>query len=263
MNHTKPRHKITILSLKEADLLEKLIVKHGAMITFNNIFTITKPNLTRQETKNLAAKLVKNGWLMRIKRGLYSISELSSRGFMSVSPYVISNKIISDSYISFAWALQHYGFFDQMAKNIVSVSLKAHKSLLLENIEYKYVKTKPALFFGWNEVQIENYTVRIATPEKALIDMINFHKSISSIDLVIEKLAAYKNDLNIKQMTEYLKKFPITTIKIFGFIFDLLKIDSTSLHSMIKNKTSTHRMLKTSTRFNSKWRLYYDKHFDT
>ena len=175
--------------------------------------------------------------------------------------FAFANRLVPDSYVSFAWALQHYGYFDQMAKSIVSVSLKAYKPLLLQNIEYKYVKTKPTLFFGWNEIQLENYTVRIATPEKALIDIINFHKSISSIDLVIEKLTNYKNDLNIKQLIEYLIKFPITTIKIFGFIFDLLKIDSSALHVMIKNKSSTHRMFESSTMFNSKWRLYYDEHF--
>jgi len=255
--------KTTILSLKEADLLEKLIVKFGIIVTFENILTTTKVRLTRQETKNLIMKLVKNGWLIRIKRGLYTISDLSSRGFMNISPFVIANRLDSESYVSFAWALQYYGFFDQFVKDIVSVSLKTHRGLSLQHIEYKYIKTKPDLFFGWNEAQMESFKVRIATPEKALIDMVNFHKSLYSIDLVIEKLANHKDDLDIKQLTEYLKKFPITTIKIFGFIFDLLKIDSSALHLMIKNKSSTHRMLKAGTKFNSKWRLYYDKHFDS
>jgi len=252
--------KTTILSLKEADLLEKLIVKFGMIITFENILTITRIRLTRQETKNLITKLVKNGWLIRIKRGLYTISELSSRGFTNISPFVIANRLVPESYVSFAWALQHYGFFDQFVKNIVSVSLKTHKGLSLQNLEYKYIKTKPDLFFGWSEVQIENFKVRLAKPEKALIDMVNFHKSLYSIDLVVEKLSSHKDDLDIKQLTEYLKKFPVTTIKIFGFIFDLLKINSSALHLMIKNKASTHRMLKDSTKFNSKWRLYYDPH---
>jgi len=38
----------------------------------------------------------------------------------------------------------------------------------------------------------------------------------------IEKLLDYKTELDLNRLSDYVSKFPITTIKIFGVIFDLL-----------------------------------------
>ena len=97
--------------------------------------------------------------------------------------------------------------------------------------------------------------------EKALDDLVNFHKNQYSIDLVIEKFLEFKNDLDLSRLTAFLSKFPVTTIRIFGFIFDLLNIDSRHLYSLVK-PVGTHWMLPGDTKFNSKWRLYYQADFD-
>lgn len=144
----------------------------------------------------------------------------------------------------------------------VSISLKTFKAVKLNNMEYGFVKTKAHLYFGYEEEQIENNLVRIATAEKALIDMVNFHKNKLSIDVVIEKLMGHKNDLNFNRINEYLTQFSVTTIKIFGLIFDFLGIDSTRLHQLINTKHGTHWMLAGDKKFNAKWRLYYDEYFE-
>ena len=101
----------------------------------------------------------------------------------------------------------------------------------------------------------------MATAEKALIDMIQFHKSKYTVDLVVEKLSLYKGSLDLQKMTQYLGKMSLTTIKIFGFLFDLLGIDSDHLYRQVKLK-GTHWMLSDDSKFNARWRLYYDEYFD-
>lgn len=256
----------TILSIKQSDLLERLIVKHGQIVTSKDILEQAKESWDYQQTKNLITKLVKNGWLCRIKKGLYVISDLSNRGFLSLSFYTVAGLLVKDSYVSFESALQRYGMFDQLTSRVISVSLKKFKTVLLNNTEYSFVKTKEKLFFGWQEAIIDNKAVRIGTAEKALIDIINFRKNKYAIDLVIEKITEHKRDLDFSQLTEFLKEFSEATIKTFGFIFDLLKIDSAGIYRLAENsikiKHSTHRMLAGDKKFNAKWRLYYDEHFD-
>jgi len=251
----------TILSSNQSELLESLIAKYGQIVTSDQVYQAAQGAWDYQETKNLITKLVRDGWLIRIKRGLYAISDLSSRGFLSQSPYVIANLLVTDSYVSFEVALQQYGMFDQLAGKTTSVSLIQRKSVQLGGMEYGFVKTKPEYYFGWQEVPVGNQTARIATPEKALIDMVNFHKSQYSIDLVIEKLLDYKTDLDLPKLNDYLTKFPITTIKTFGVIFDLLSMDSEKLHGLVK-PVGTNWMLPGDTKFNAKWRLYYRADFD-
>jgi len=131
----------------------------------------------------------------------------------------------------------------------------------LQSVEYSFVKVLDKWFFGWQDVSIDNKTVRMATAEKALIDMIQFHKSKYTVDLVVEKLSLYKGSLDLQKMTEYLDKMSLTTIKTFGFLFDLLGINSGDLYNQVKLK-GTHLMLSGDAKFNAKWRLYYDTYFD-
>ena len=151
---------------------------------------------------------------------------------------------------------------DQLTDKTISVSLKMYKTVKLGNTEYNFIKTKNKLFFGWQEIILDNKTARIATAEKALVDIINFHKSKYSVDLVIEKLQEYKNNLDIARLNEYLSKMSLTTIKIFGFIFDFLGMNSSQLHKLTKVKRGTHWMFAKDEKFNAKWRLYYDAYFD-
>lgn len=254
--------KQTVLSEKQSQILENLIVKYGQIVTSRQIYQETENFLDYQQTKNLVTKLVKNGWLVRIKRGLYAISDFSSRGYLNLSPYVVANLLLPESYVSFESALAYHGMFDQLTQKTVSISLKMHKSVELSGITYSFIKTKPDYFFGWQNVAIESLTASIATPEKALADMVNFHKSQYLIDLVIEKLIEHKDSVDLERLNDYLGKYPSTTIKTFGLIFDFLGIDSGNLFQMIKSKQGTSWMLPGDSKFNAKWRLYYREYFD-
>ncbi len=152
--------------------------------------------------------------------------------------------------------------FDQFTDKTISVSLKMYKAVKINSIEYSFVKTKPEYYFGWQDIQVDNRTARVATAEKALIDIVNFHKSQYSIDLVIEKLLEHQNDLNMARLNDYLSKFSITTIKIFGLVFDLLGINSDELYELAITNHSTNWMIPGDSKFNAKWRLYYDDYFD-
>jgi len=252
----------SILSAKQSELLENLIGKYGSIVTSEQIIDTAKVTWDYKQAKNLVTKLTKDGWLIRIKRGLYVISDLTSRGFLSISPYLVANLLVKDSYVSFESALQFHNMFDQLMNKTISVSLKMYKTTQLNNMEYSFVKTKEDFYFGFEDMSVDNKNVRIATAEKALIDIVNFRRSKLAIDVVIEKILNHKQDLNFNRFNEYLAKLSISTIKIFGFIFDLLDIDSTNLYKLVKIKRSVHRMLAGDKKFNSKWRLYYDEYFD-
>ncbi|MEK7141070.1 MAG: type IV toxin-antitoxin system AbiEi family antitoxin domain-containing protein [Patescibacteria group bacterium] len=253
--------KQTILSTQQSALLEDLIVKYGQIVTSEQIYAQGKGVWDQKVAKNVVTRLTRDGWLIRVKRGLYAISDLSNRGFLSLSPSVVANLLVGDSYVSFESALAYHGMFDQLTNKTISISQAQYKTVQLQSVEYSFVKVMDKWFFGWQEVNIDNKTVRMATAEKALIDMIQFHKSKYTVDLVVEKLFLYKSSLDKQKMTEYLEKMSLTTIKTFGFLFDLLGIDSGDLYNQVKLK-GTHLMLTGDAKFNAKWRLYYDEYFD-
>lgn len=255
--------KQTILTTKQSELLESLIAAYGHIVTSEQIYEKASGSWTQKQAKNVITKLTTNGWLIRLKRGLYAISDLSNRGFLSLSPYVVANLLVENSYVSFESALNYHGLFDQLTNKVISITTVDFRSTItLNSTEYSYVKVQDKWYFGWEVVNIDNKEVRIATAEKALIDMIQFHKSKYSVDLLIEKLRDNRDNLKFYRLQEYLGKMSATTIKTFGFVFDLLDIDSSALQKLLKNKQGTDWMLADDKKFNAKWRLYYDEYFD-
>lgn len=254
--------KRTILSEKELNLIENLILKYGSVVSFNDIYNELKRKITRQAMRNLVNKLTKNGWLVRIKKGTYFISSIESRGFNNLSPFKIAQILLKNSYISFEAALQYHGMFDQFLKTVTSVALKKYKTSEIQGISYKFIKTKKSLFYGYEEKNIENCLVKIATPEKALLDLLNYSRNSYVIDLILEKLKEHKKDLKIESFQRLIKKQSVTVQRLVGFLFDKANIDSSYFYHLVKNKKNCSHMTNDSNLFNSKWRLYYLKHFD-
>ena len=252
--------KRTILSEKEYNLLEEIIAQFSAIVTFEQIFSILKKRMGRQAVRNLINKLVKNGWLVSIKKGVYAVSSLESRGLLTISTFKIARILNENSYVSFEAALQHHGMFDQMLRKITSVSLKRYAAKETQKTIYRFVKAKKNLFFGWEEEMVDNFLVKVATSEKAILDILAYNRNAYSVDIVLEKLREYKNKFNLELLNKFCGKHSLTVKRIMGFLFDKLKIDSTYLYALTKGKKSTSFINKDFKQFNAKWRLYYNQH---
>lgn len=254
--------KKTILSENESNIIEALLARYGSVITFEQINHELEKKISRPSIRNLASKLVRNGWLIKIKKGVYAIAGIESRGFLTLPVYKVAQILDDDSYVSFETALQHHGMFDQLVDTIVSVTTKKRNKTTLQGITYRFIKTKSDLFYGWEDRRVENYLVKIATPEKALLDMLAFRRSAYSVDLVLEKFKEHKDDFNYKRFDEFLQKQSLTVQRISGFLFDLADIDSSPLHDLVKHKKTSSLMTAESKKFNAKWRLYYEDRFN-
>lgn len=254
--------KKTTLAVKDGELLEMLIAKYGKVATSSQIEAEAKGIWDYQQTQNRIQQLVKNGWLIRIKRGLYAINDLSSRGFLSVSPYVVAGLLVEESYVSFEAALNYRGLFDQFTQQFSSVSLKQYKATDLETIHYRFIKTQEKLFTGWESVEIDHMTAKIAHAEKALVDLIHFRTGKYVVDLVFEKIQSYEKDLDFEKLFHYAGLASQKTVKVFGLMFDWAGWDSQKLFQLLGSHRSTHRMSSNGNSFNGKWRIYYDEYFN-
>jgi predicted transcriptional regulator of viral defense system len=251
----------TILSEKESSLIESLIAKYGLIVDFDQIQQELSQAYSRQQARNLVAKMTKNGWLVRIKKGVYYMTNLESRGFAGASVLVIAQAILEESYVSFEAALQHHGVFDQHARTVTSVCLKKKADKTIQGITYRFIKSSKKNFYGWEETQIEGRTVKVATLEKAILDMIRSQRSIHSLDLVLEKVREYKGNFDLEKLNELARSQSVIVQKILGFLLDKAGIDSGSIYELTKHKEGAGSMTKDSDVFSGKWNLYYHNHF--
>ena len=112
--------------------------------------------------------LVKDGSLIKLKRGLYETS-------IDENPFVIASVLYAPSYVSFQSALSFYGLIPERAVAVTSASLGARKNKNYRNsfgsFSYQDVPEKAySLGLKWMENFGSPYF--IATKEKALCDLL-------------------------------------------------------------------------------------------
>lgn len=249
--------KRTILNQTQLNLLEQVLAAIGPVVTFEQIADLL-PGMTVAGKRQFVYRLVQAGWLVRIKKGLYQVADLSSLGTLTLSRYAVAQLLVPESYVSFEAALQYHGLYDQLQRATQSAALKQHATVELEGYAYIYVRTKQDAFYGWEEQAIDGQVVKIATSEKALIDLIQLHRTAYSTDVVREKLAEYQATLDWPRLYTYLARANLTTQRIFGWLLDSLHVDSTPLQALVQHSPMVSKLTARSTTYDPKWRLYYE-----
>ncbi|MCA9334481.1 type IV toxin-antitoxin system AbiEi family antitoxin domain-containing protein, partial [Candidatus Saccharibacteria bacterium] len=251
--------KNTGLTLRDSRLLEDAIIAYGDVASFDQLVALS--GMEREYARKRISQLAAQGWLVRIKKGLYALSDISSRGFLRLSQYVVAQLLVEDSYVSFEAALQYHGMYDQLLQTIRSVARQQYKTAGVGGSTYRYIKTSETYFYGWETVVIEGRQVKMARAEKALLDLLMFDRTVYVTDLVLEILRDQHQSLDWQRLQEYLARSTTTVQRICGFLFDLAGIDSTTVAALVSGAKGSSRITKQSTIYSHKWRLYYDAHF--
>ncbi|RPH33645.1 MAG: hypothetical protein EHM93_04070 [Bacteroidales bacterium] len=123
---------------------------------------------------NKIANLEREGKIVRLKKGLFVISPNVSRHLLSNE--LIANHIYGPSYISFESALRYYGIIPEHVFTIRSVTLKRSRNFSNSIANYEYTAATSTYYpIGIRQGFIDNkYTFLIASPEKAICDMLAF-----------------------------------------------------------------------------------------
>jgi predicted transcriptional regulator of viral defense system len=119
-------------------------------------------------------RLEKNKLINRLIKGKYTVSNVN------LSDFEKANLILSPSYISLESALTYYGVLPQFTYSITSVTTQKSKRFEIGGKEYEYTKISRNFYSDF--VKKDNFL--IATPEKALIDLIYLaSKKLRKIEL--------------------------------------------------------------------------------
>lgn len=122
--------------------------------------------------KDKITRLANNGNLIRVKNGLYVIAD--KKGEAAISKELIANHLYGASYVSLETALAHYGMIPERVYTVRSMTTKRAKTFAtpLGNFEYKTVSADYFSVGLRQEVVESKYAFLIATPTKAVCDMI-------------------------------------------------------------------------------------------
>ena len=113
----------------------------------------------------------RSGELIRVKKGLYVVSPTVTRVPLSLE--LIANHIYSPSYVSMYSALMFYDLIPEAVYGIQSMTVKhsRHFDTPLGRFDYTCM-SRESFPVGVTVINKQTYTFLMATPEKALCDLI-------------------------------------------------------------------------------------------
>lgn len=132
----------------------------------------TLKTLFPDERDSLAVQLYR--WkradrVFELRRGVYSLAEPYRRA--PLHGPAVAEAIYHPSYLSLEWALSWYGIVPEKAGIYTSVSTRERRTFRNELGVFTYHTVKPELFFGHTRTRIMDADLRLAEPEKALVDL--------------------------------------------------------------------------------------------
>ena len=121
----------------------------------------------RQKVRNLEL----GGKIIRLKKGLYVVAPSVSG--VALSTELIANHLYAPSYISMSSALRYYGLIPEAVYTTQSMTVKHSRSFdtPVGRFDYLFIN-REAFHIGVTSISKQRYTFLMATPEKALCDLI-------------------------------------------------------------------------------------------
>ncbi len=149
----------------------------------------------RQTLLVILHRLVRQGVLTRVRRGIYRVS------INSVEGALLANLLYTPSYLSFESALSRYGILSQIPYTITLATTRRSKKMTLDGTAVEYRQLRGDLFFGHRIEQ----GLDIAEPEKAFLDALYLQKR-GKLSLALDELDL--SHLSPRKLDAYASRFP-------------------------------------------------------
>ena len=153
------------------------------------------------------------GKLYQLRRGLYALAPPFQK--IKPHPFLIANRMLRGSYVSCQSALAYYGLIPEYVPTTTSVTAGRPGRWQTPFGIFEFRHLKADLLRGYHQVDVaEGQKALIATPEKAVLDLIHLHPGADS--------PAYLRELRLQNL-------------------ELLRLDELQQLAALADKPKLHR----------------------
>ncbi len=211
------------LGTKSRQLLSKVLRKTKGTITPDDVAQICE--LSKPVANVYLARWTENGWLNRVKRGLYVPVPLESNTATPIleDPWVVASRLFEPCYICGLSAAQYWDFTEQMFQSTFVCTQKEVRKIdqVLGKTRFVIRRVQKSRFFGLTTVWRDGVKVQVADPTRTIIDFMHLPRMGGGIQLMEEMFCAYMQSKNcdLKCLLNYAKQMRNSAIfKRLGFL---------------------------------------------
>ena len=183
---------------------EKLLELVGDLPVFESSLLLAG-KVNPENVRLQLTRWTKSGRIYQLRRGLYAIAPPYQK--VKPHPFVISNHLQRASYVSLQTALSFYGMIPETIQSTVSVTSgrPEHLSTPLGSFEFRHVK--PDLLRGYHMTDLRGQQALVASPEKALLDLIYLQPAGDSLEYLRELRLQNLEQLDLNILSALSKVF--------------------------------------------------------
>ena len=222
--------------------------------------------MDRVEAAKVLARWHSQGWLKRVRRGLYAPVPLHALGQEQVleDPWVIVPEVFGRSYIGGWSAAEHWGLTEQLFRAVCVFTTRPvrEKTPTLQGVSFRVKHIREGAFFGTKTLWRGKTKLLLSDPHRTLLDMLDDPGAGGGIDHVADCLKAYfaSSEADRETLLEYGERLGNGAVfKRLGFLADRLGLDRrVSLECTFKMSKGNARLdpALPRGRLVTRWRLW-------
>ncbi len=151
--------------------------------------------VNRKEGAKILSQWSIQGWIKRVRRGVYVPIPLDSQatGQVLEDPWVLIPKMFGNAYVAGWSAAEHWGLTEQLFRSVCIFTAKPVKcaEVTIQEIPFVLKHISENKFFGTQSVWRGSTKVQVSTPARTIIDMINDPRTGGGIIHIIECLNTF------------------------------------------------------------------------
>jgi len=212
------------------------VLNRAARGPFDLAFVAKTLNISKTKAKNLVIFWVSQGWLTRIKRGLYSTVSLSAirPESQKEDPWVVAGAVFSPCYIGGWSACEHWGLTEQVFNDVVVYSTRRFNNRIqkIQGTNYLIKTVAKEKLYGLKAVWRGTSKLLVSDPSRTIIDILETPKLGGGIRNTAFVVGEYfdSTERDDKKLSEYLSKHKNGVVcKRLGFLIEHLRINAQKL----------------------------------
>lgn len=182
---------------------------------------------TPQQIQRQLADWARAGKVVQLQRGLYTLAP----PYQSEQPhsYLIANHLARGSYVSLHTVLSHYDLIPEHVAVVTSVTTGRPGNQQNKYGSFSFQHIQAALFFGFEYRQVtQTQWAYMATPEKALLDLIYLTPKADSEGYIRALRLQNLDQLDVERLTTYVERAARPKLRgALGHILQLIEEELT------------------------------------
>ena len=222
-----------------------------------------KLKLSASSLNKMLQELHRNGYIVRIKKGLYAVIPVDTSGqTFTPNKYLVAAKLQKKSYLSYHTALELHGVA-QSIYNAVFISVpRQARPFQFQDTTYSFASNYNT--FGLAKIKVEGISLVITDREKTILDGIDRLKYVGGIEEYLKSVSSFPS-INTSRLLKYLQRLDkkVLYAKVGWLLSRMAKQWSieAQLLKKVRGQLSTRTFYlqegngNTEYRFNDEWNL--------